>query len=115
MDNKSINKISGRKNVLEYIPPDSIMLDLPYILIDSKNLCIGKSYVILNKEVRGASRVAVKLLDFDNDEDIVYLIVQELLTNNTYTIPWYLNGEGDYWIWEMSDVEGLIEILPIKS
>lgn len=47
--NKTYINSSGRK-VLEYVPPVSIMLDLPHILTRDKILTINMPYLKLEKE-----------------------------------------------------------------
>jgi hypothetical protein len=77
---------SNGKNVLEYISSDTIVLDLPSILIQGKRLKLNMPYMKLEKKVIGLDTKAVRLLDFNDADGIVSLNVQELANDNTYTI-----------------------------
>jgi hypothetical protein len=104
MNNKTYINGAGRK-VLEYVTPDSIVLDMPYILSRGKRLSINKPYMKLEKKVAGNDIAAIRLLDFDDADGIVSLIVQELPNGRTYTISANMDYDGDMWLWtNTSDV-----------
>jgi hypothetical protein len=77
MANKTYINHYGRK-VLEYVPPVSIMLDLPHILTRNKILTINMPYLKLEKRVAGNDIIAIRLIDFDDKDGIIFLYVQEL-------------------------------------
>ncbi|MGD0583760.1 MAG: hypothetical protein ABR974_12555 [Bacteroidales bacterium] len=103
MNSKSYTNSSGRK-VLEYVTPNTIVLDLPFILTGSKNLTRNMPYMLLEGKPK-----AIRLLDFCDTDGIVYLDVQELLSGSTYTMSWNMEFDSGYWIWSMADFETLTD------
>jgi hypothetical protein len=100
---------SGRK-VLQYFPPDSIIIDLPFILTQSKMLT--RTYMLLEKKVAGEYIAAIRMVDFHEKDFIVSLDVEELANNKTYTLSWNLEYSGDWWFWSLADYETLTENAP---
>jgi hypothetical protein len=105
MDYKSLHIRSSSRNVLEYLPNDSIILDLPFILTDSKKLTKNMPYMLLE----GKHTTAVRLLTVHDNNGMVYLNVQELVTNKTYTLSWNMEYTGDYWLWSLADLSTLLK------
>lgn len=107
--NKPYINSSGRK-VLEYIPPVSIMLDLPHILTRDKILTINMPYLKIEKKVAGNDIAAVRLIDFEDKDGIVTLYVQELESKRTY----YLSANMEYddmWFWLLADFDTLTNMV----
>ncbi len=99
---------SGRK-VLLYFPPDSIIIDLPFILTQSKMLTRTMPYMLLEKKVVGEYIAAIRLVDFHEKDCIVSLEVQELANKRTYTLSWNLEYSGDWWLWSLADLSTLFD------
>lgn len=99
---------SGRK-ILQYFPPDSLMIDLPFILTQSKMLTRKMPYMLLEKKVAGEYIAAVRLMDFHERDGIISLDVQELANNRTYSLSWNMEYTGDWWLWTLTDLENLFE------
>lgn len=110
-ENEYIN-CSGRK-VLQYYRPDSLMIDLPFILTQNKILTRNMPYMLLEKRVAGEYIAALRLIDFHENNGIIYLDVQELITNRTYSLSWNMEYNGDCWLWSLADYETLTETTPI--
>ena len=92
---------------MEYVPPVSIMLDMPQILTRDKILSINMPYLKLEKRVVGNDFAAVRLIDFENEDGIVTLYVQELESKRLY----YLSANmecSDMWFWSLADLDSLI-------
>lgn len=53
---------------------------------------------------------AIRLLDVQDAQGIVYLDVQELESGRTYTLSWNMDFDGGYWIWSLADFDTLVEI-----
>lgn len=107
--NKPYINSSGKK-VLEYIPPVSIMLDLPHILTRDKILTINMPYLKIEKKVAGNDIAAVRLIDFEDKDGIVTLYVQELESKRTY----YLSANMEYddmWFWLLADFDTLTNMV----
>lgn len=100
---------SGRK-VLEYYPPDSIMLDQHLILTQNRILTRNMAYMLLEKRVSVNHVTVIRLLDFDDLDGIVSRNVQELISTKTCTISWNLEYEGNWWFWSLADYDTLIGI-----
>jgi len=99
---------SGRK-IMQYFPPDSLMIDLPFILTQSKMLTRKMPYMLLEKKVPGEYIAAVRLMDFHERDGIISLDVQELANNRTYSLSWNMEYTGDWWLWTLTDLENLFE------
>jgi len=50
--------------VLEYLPPDTIVLDLPFIMTQGKRLTKGMPYLKVEKKVVGEDITVIRLLNF---------------------------------------------------
>jgi len=103
--NKTYINRSGKK-VLEYVPPVSIMLDLPHILTRDKILTINMPYLKLEKKIVGNDIVPVRFIDFEDEDGIVTLYVQELKSKKTYYLSANMECD-DMWFWSLSDFDTL--------
>ncbi|MCJ7449491.1 MAG: hypothetical protein MUO72_17585 [Bacteroidales bacterium] len=84
MCNKTYTNRSGRK-ILKYYPPDSIMLDLDFILTGNKILIIGYPYLKIENWLTDKP-TAVRLLDVWDEDNVLYLKIQDLKTSKIDTI-----------------------------
>jgi len=62
--------------VLKYISPDTITLDLPFIMTTGKRLVKNMAYLKVEKKVIGEEIAAIRLLNFQDYEGIIYLHVE---------------------------------------
>ncbi len=106
MNNKTYINSLGRK-VLEYVPSDTIVLDLPFILTQGKRLIKSLPYMKLEKRTVGNDIAAIRLLNFQDYEGVVYLNVQDLQTCKCYNLSWNMDYDGDWWLWSLADFETL--------
>ena len=106
MNNKPYINAQGHK-VLEYISHDSIILDLPFIMTTGKRLTKGMPYLKVEKKVFGEDVAAVRLLGFQDYQNVIYLIVQNIKTGKCYNISWNMEMDGEWWFWSLSDFENL--------
>ena len=104
MCNKSYTN-SANKKVLRYDSPDSVLLDLPFILTGSKKLTRNMPYMLLEGKTK-----AIRLLDVRDANGIVYIDVEELLSGRTYTLSWNMEFDTGYWIWSLADFETLTNL-----
>jgi hypothetical protein len=109
MESKSYANSSGRK-VLAYISSNTIVLDLPFIETIGKRLTKGMPYMKLEKKVVGNDIAAIRLLNFQDYEGVVYLNVQDLQTQKCYNLSWNLNYAGEYWLWSLADLPTLLDM-----
>ena len=109
MDNQPYINAAGR-TILHYLSPDTIVLDLHFILTQGKKLIIGMPYLLLEKKVAGHDTAAIRLLNFQHYEGVVYLNVQDLKTNRCYNISHNMRIDGDWWLWSLADFDTLTEL-----
>ena len=86
--------------------PEAFVLDRPFILTQGKTLITGMPYMY----TEGNRVAAVRLLKVWVEDNTVYLDVQELKNQKTFTLSWNLNYNGDYWLWSMADFETLTNL-----
>jgi len=107
MVNKPYTNSSGR-NVLEYITPDTVVLDLDFIMTQGKRLTKGMPYLLLEKKVSGHDTAAIRLLNFQDYQGVIYLNVQDLKTKRRYNLSWNMEIDSDgWWFWSLADFEGI--------
>ena len=106
MDNKSYTNSAG-KNVLVYLSPDTIVLDLPFIMTCGKRLTLKMPYLKVEKRTIGEDIAAIRLLGFQDYAGVVYLNVQDIKTGKCYNLSWNMEFDGDWWLWSLSDIETL--------
>jgi hypothetical protein len=94
------------ENVLKYVPTNTIVLNLPFILTVGKELTLGMPYMLLE----GNRSTAVKLLNVRDEDGFVYLIAENLQTHRTFELSWNLNYTGNYWLWSLADMETLTNL-----
>jgi len=100
------SQLQNVPDILHYVTPSTIVLNLPFILTVGKELALGMPYMLLE----GNRSTAVKLLNVRDAQGFVYLIVQNLQTLKTFELSWNLEYTGSYWLWSLADYETLLEI-----
>ena len=84
---------------------DTFVLDRHFILTTDKTLKIGMPYLLME----GNRTKAIRLLDVQVVQGIIYLKAQELESNKTLTLTWNLDYSGNYWLWSIADYETLVQ------
>jgi len=94
--------------VLEYISPDTIVLNLDFIKTNGKRLTKGMPYLKVEKKIIGEDIAAIRLLNFQDYEGIIYLNVEDLKTGKCNNLTWNMdiNDEG-MWLWALTDMDSL--------
>ena len=85
---------------------DTFILDRPFILTQGRTLITGMPYLYSE----GNRTKAIRLLDVQEVQGIVYLRVEELKTLKTFRLSWNLNYTGDYWLWSIADLPTLMTL-----
>jgi hypothetical protein len=85
---------------------DTFILDRPFVLTTDKTLVIGMPYLYSE----GNRSAAVRLLKVWQEDNIIYLDVQELQSLKTFRLSWNLNYTGDYWLWSLTDYDTLTNL-----
>ncbi len=107
MNNQTFTNAEGHK-VLEYISSDSIILDLPFILTTGKRLTKNMPYMCVEKRTIGEDVATIRLLGFQDYQNVIYLNVQDLKTGKSYNLSWNMDIDDEkIWIWSLSDFESL--------
>ena len=105
---RSYTNIAG-KNVLKYLSPDTIVLDLDFIMTQGKRLTKGMPYMKLEKRTVGEDIAAIRLLNFQDYAGVVYLNVQDLQTGICYNLSYNMDFDGSIWFWSLADIETLTD------
>lgn len=106
MNNQPYINGEGHK-VLEYLSPDTIALDLDFIMTQCKRLTKGMPYLLLEKKVAGHDTAAIRLLNFQDYHGVIYLNIQDLKTNRCYNLSWNMEMDSDWWLWSLADIDTL--------
>jgi hypothetical protein len=100
----------SKQSVFEYILPDSIRLNLPFILTHDKQLTIGMPYM----KLEGHHTTAVRLIDAWEEDGFAYLKLQELKTCRVYTVSCKLLRDTDFWLWSIASFDYLVNLATKK-
>ncbi len=99
------------RTVLQYLSPDTIILDLHFILSQEKRLTRNMPYMLLEKRTVGHDTVAIRLLNYQHYQGVVYLNVQDLKTNRCFNLNWNMEIDSEvWWVWSLSDFETLTDL-----
>ena len=109
MNSKPYINSEGHK-VLEYLSPDTIILDLPFIITQGKRLTKAMPYLKVEKKVAGHDTAAIRLLNYQDYEGVIYLNVQDLKTNRCYNLSHNMEIDGDWWCWSLADFDTLTNL-----
>ena len=107
MHNQPYINGEGHK-VLEYLSNDTIVLKLPFIMTQGKRLTKGMPYLKVEKKTNGEDIAAIRLLNYQDYQGVIYLNVQDLKTNRRYNISHNMEIDGDWWFWSLADFDTLI-------
>ena len=102
--NKNYNYSAPYK--LEYLQPNVVRLDLPFILTEDKILVYGMPYL----KLEGKHIDAIRLLSVWDKKGYVYLKIENIETCKITTISWLIDYNGDYWLWALSSLQYLLYI-----
>ena len=109
MNNQFYINGEGHK-VLEYLSNDTIILDLPFIMTQGKTLTKGMPYLKVEKKTIGEDIAAIRLLNYQDYQGVIYLNIQDLKTNRCYNITWNMEIDSDgWWFWSLSDFQTLTD------
>lgn len=107
MNNEPYINAKGHK-VLEYLSPNTIVLDLHFIMTTGKKLTVGMPYLKLANKNIGEDIAAIRLLSFQDYQGIIYLNVQDLKADKCYNLSYNLEINSDgMWFWSLADIDSL--------
>jgi len=84
---------------------DTFILDRPFVLTQGKSLVIGMPYLYSE----ASHSAAVRLLKAWQEDDIIYLNVEELKSTKTFTLSWNLDYQGSYYLWTIADLPTIMK------
>jgi len=97
--------------VLEYLSNDTIVIDLPFIMTQGKRLTKGMPYLQVEKKTIGEDIAAIRLLNYQDYQRVVYLNFQDLKTNRCYNLSHNMEIDSDgWWFWSLSDFQTLTDL-----
>ena len=94
---------------LKYLSQDTVILDFPFILSHKKQLKLGQPYMKIENWLTDKP-TAVRLLDVWDDNNIVFLKIQDLETSKIDTISHNLKYNGEFWIWSLASFDYLMNL-----
>jgi len=97
-------------NKLIYLPDNSVILNMPFILTTNKKLKINFPYLKYEQWLADSKIKAVRLLKVWDTDNIVYLHVKDLQTNDTAVLSYNLVYDGDYWLWSLTSYEYFLNL-----
>ena len=100
------DNINITPDCLKYIQSNIVSLDLPFILTTDKKLVTGMPYLYSE----GSNHTAVRLIEAWHIDEMVYLTVQELHSDKSFTISWNMEYDGDYWMWSIADLPSIMNM-----
>jgi hypothetical protein len=103
-----------KKNVLQYLSPEKVYLNLPFIYCENKILYIGMPYLKTENWLADSKIDAVRLLDISDSEEIVSVKVQSLTTFEVTTLSWNLESTSKVWLWSIASLNYLITLPKIN-
>ena len=108
MNNQPYINGEGHK-VLEYLSNDTIVLNLPFIMTQGKRLTKSMPYLKVEKKTIGEDIAAIRLLNYQDYQGVIYLNIQDLKTNRCYNITWNMEIDGGWWFWSLADFDTLTD------
>ena len=106
MDDK-INITPDARNYDRYA---TFILDREFILTQDKMLLKGMPYLYSEGRHHVAVRLLEAWLDYELEEEFIYLSLQELETDKTFKVSWNLDYSGSYYLWTIADLPSIMNI-----
>jgi len=91
---------------MKHAHKDTFVLDRPFVLTQGKNLVTGMPYMYSE----GNRTAAVRLVKTWVEDNIIYLIVEELNSSKTFTHSWNLDYQGSYFLWTIADLPTIMNL-----
>ena len=85
---------------------DTFVMDRPFVLTQNKTLVTGMPYLYSE----GNRSVAVRLLEVWEENDFIYLSLEELQSGRTFKVSWNLDYDGGYFLWSLADLPSIMNI-----
>ena len=93
---------------LKYDRQQTFTLDREFVLTQDKKLVIGLPYLYSEGNRSVAVRLLKVWLDYELQDEFVYLSLQELQTERIFIVSWNLNYSGSYFLWSLADLPSIM-------
>ena len=107
---KTLNDLNDQHNrtpdTIIYERQQILTLDREFILTQDKNLVTGIPYLYSE----GSHHVAVRLLKVWEEDDFIYLSLEELQSGRPFKVSWNLDYQGSYYLWTIADLPTLMNL-----
>jgi hypothetical protein len=101
-----MDDINSTPDPMKYCRQDPFTLDRPFILTHGKTLYKGMPYLFSE----GSHHVAVRLLKVWEEDDFIYLSLEELQSGRPFKVSWNLEYDGDYYLWSLADLPSIMNV-----
>jgi hypothetical protein len=109
------NSGSSTNHILKYLNPETMWLNLPFIMTLGKTLKLGIPYLKTENWLADSKTEAIWLLDVWDADGIVYIKIQSLATLEIDTLSWNLEYSGGYWLWSLASLNYIISMTDRKN
>lgn len=104
--------IVGLNNVYRVDYKGDFFINAPFIMSPNKKVSTGSTYVLIYSPNNKNRKVyLVGLLDAYYDDGFINLIVQDIVSKETFTIDQQMKCSGDHYEWVLIDFDYLVEAL----
>ena len=104
--------IVGMNNIYYIDYKGNFHINATFILAANKTLCTGITYVLISPSKRTSHIVhQVRLQDAYYTEGIINLVLQDILSKETFTLDQQMKCIGDHFNWVLIDLDYLVEEL----
>ncbi len=104
------DQLNHAAEALNYDRYATFILDREFVLTQDKTLVNGMPYLYTECNNSVAVRLLEVWLDYELQDEFVYLSLQELQTNRCFKVSWNLDYHGDYYLWSLADLPSIMNI-----
>ena len=109
------NSGSSPNHILRYLNPETVWLNLPFIMTCSKKLHLGMPYLKTENWLADSKTEAIRLLDVWDANGIVYVKIQSLITLKIDTLSWNLDYADGVWLWSLASLNYIVSMTDRKN
>jgi hypothetical protein len=104
--------IVGLNNIYRVDYKGDFFINAPFIISSNKKISTGSTYVLIYSGYNKKSIVhPVHLMDVYYDDGVIFLIVQDIASQVTFTIDQQIECTRDHYKWILIDLDCLVEEL----
>jgi hypothetical protein len=104
--------IVGLNNLYRVNYNGDFFINVPFIIAPNKTISTGNTFVLIHSfNNRNKKMYLVGLIDAYYDDGTINLIVQDIMSKETFTIDQQMKCSGDHYRWILIDFDFLVEEL----